>query len=166
VEWSAVDEPEWEERGSVHRSTFVSRQTTDLKRAAQVSKNVACSILAYSPLIPTLAAMMLVVGLVQLTYVVIAFGAAVGAVLSVVFAREDARTLRSRGFSETAIPSPYIASVAPWLYLWLRGNGLFLADPRSLRPFWQHVGLTLVFLLTVLVFPTIGGIGRMLLELQ
>lgn len=159
-----MDQPEWDSSSAKRPSVFTGAAAIYYRPAVKVSKNVAASLLAYLPLIPTLAIVLLVVGELKLTYVVIAFGAAVGAVVSVVLAREDARVLLSRGFDEAAIPSPFIASIAPWLYLGLRGNKLFPDDARSLRPFWQHVGLTIVFVLTAMVFPALGGLGRMLLD--
>lgn len=161
-----MDHPESKPTSLGRRSTSVSQQARDILRAAKVSKNAAVSTLAVLPLVPTVVVVLLVIDVVQLSYVSIAFCVAVGAVLSVVLAREDTRILRARGFDDVYLPSSYIAGIAPWLYLWLRGHRLFRADPRSLRPFWQHAGLVIVFWLTLIAFPTVAGIGGILLEMQ
>ena len=161
-----MDQREWDQTDWGRRPKSVSEQTRDIRRAAKVSKNAASSMLAALPLVPTIAAVLLVIGVLKLSYLVIVFLAAVGAVIAVVLAREDVRSLRAREFDESPLPSPYIAAIAPWLYLWIRGNRLFLADPASLRPFWQHVALSVVLVLTLIMFPTAAGIGRILLEMQ
>lgn len=135
-------------------------------QGARETKNLPASLIAHSPLLPTLLLVVAVLGFGQLTYILIAFGVAVGAVISVVLAREDRRILNARGLGKIGLPSPYIALIAPWLYLCLRGNRLFQSDPRALIPFWQNVGLGILFWVTVTIFPTLVGTGQMLLNLQ
>lgn len=138
----------------------------DGQRGRQVSRNLAGSMLGYSPAVPALAILLALSASGRLTSVAIIFGAILSSLFAVVLAREDRSILLQRGFSETVLPSPYIASIAPWLYLWLRGNRIFSLDLLSLKPFWRHVAFTLVLLFTVFVFPTVAGIGRMLLDLH
>ena len=133
---------------------------------AQVTKTLPASVMASSPLLPTLLLILAVLGFGQLTYVLIAFGVAVGAFISVALAREDRRFLDSRSPGKTGLPSPYIALIAPWLYLCLRGNRLFPSDPRALNPFWQNMGFGILFWVTVIAFPTLVGTGEMLLDRQ
>ena len=143
----------------------VSR-TEEILRARPLSSTKPVWFLAFLPLWGSVAALGLTLLGASIPVWSLAIAAPVVAFVCFALAKEDARILVSRGFDASDIPSPRIAALAPWFYLLRRASQLFLTDHRSFRPFWHHIGQTVLVLLMAFVFPFVAGVGRYLLEQQ